>query len=383
MGKSNISSSFNRREFLRIVAALTSISVVSSFLEACSRMGLIDYESATPVPTDTEAPVASPTAEESPTVEVATATSEGDLSDEDKAQLAFVKTTDRVGGVGLAIDLLGVNPVDGKSVFIKPNLNTSDPAPAATDSDMLRALVVKLWDMGATKITVGDRAGMGVTREVMERLGIFAMSEELGFETMVFDELEASDWEMFKVPGGRWHRGFPFARPCLEHDAIVQMCCLKTHGYDGHFTMSLKNSVGFVAKTIPGDSYDYMAALHRSAYLRQMVAEVNTVYTPALIVMDGVESFVNGGPDSGKRVNSEIVLAGTDRIAMDAVGVAVLRHFGTTRNVSEGPIFELDQISRAVQLELGIDGPEKINLLTGDDDSAAYAEEILEQLAAL
>jgi len=156
----------------------------------------------------------------------------------------------------------------------------------------------------------------------------------------------------------------------------VQTCNLKTHRYGGHFTLSLKNSVGFAAKRTRAGGYDYMSELHSSPYQRQMIAEINTAYAPALIVMDGVEAFVNGGPDRGKKVQAQVVLAGTDRVAMDALGVAILRLFGTTREVSRGKIFEQEQIARAVELGLGVDSPAKIELVTGDADSEAYATRI-------
>jgi uncharacterized protein (DUF362 family) len=107
-----------------------------------------------------------------------------------------------------------------------------------------------------------------------------------------------------------------------------------------------------------------------------MIAEINTVYSPDLIVMDGVEAFVDGGPDKGKKVASEVVLAGTDRVAIDAVGVAILRHFGTTQEVSQGSIFELEQIARAAELGLGVDSPDKIELITGDGESRSFADQI-------
>ncbi len=139
--------------------------------------------------------------------------------------------------------------------------------------------------------------------------------------------------------------------------------------------MSLKNSVGMVAKFVPGDEHNYMNELH-STNQREKIAEINTAYEPALIVLDGVDAFTKGGPATGTKVNSQVALAGTDRIAVDAVGVALLRYYGTTSNVSNSPIFELAQIKRAVELGLGVDSPEKIKIITDDADSAAYAEEI-------
>jgi uncharacterized protein (DUF362 family) len=159
----------------------------------------------------------------------------------------------------------------------------------------------------------------------------------------------------------------------LDSACVAQACALKTHRFGGHFTLSLKNSVGLAAKHTARGGYNYMNELHGSRYQRHMVAEINQSYTPALIVMDGVEAFTTGGPDKGKLVKSEVVLASADRIAIDAVGVAILRMFSTTPQVSAGKIFEQAQLARAVELGLGVSGPSQIELVTGDLASADYA----------
>jgi uncharacterized protein (DUF362 family) len=97
-------------------------------------------------------------------------------------------------------------------------------------------------------------------------------------------------------------------------------------------------------------------------------------------VLDGVAAFVEGGPAQGKQVQANLILAGIDRVAIDAVGVAVLRHFGTTPEVSQGAIFEQEQIAGAVELGLGVGSPDQIELITDDPDSAAYARQIQEIL---
>jgi uncharacterized protein (DUF362 family) len=297
-----------------------------------------------------------------------------------KAQVAFVKTDDRAAGVKKALELLNLNRIKGKSLFLKPNFNSADPAPGSTDPDTLSTLVQMLQTLGAASITVGDRSGMGDTRRVMEQKKIFRMADELGFEAMVFDELVADDWILQQLPGSHWQRGFAVPRPVLEADGVVQTCCLKTHRYGGHFTLSLKNSVGMAAKWVPDESYNYMNELHSSPDQRRMIAEINTVYQPDLVILDGVEAFVEGGPDQGKKVQANLILAGTDRVALDAVGVAVLRHFDTTPEVSRGAVFEQEQIARAVELGLGVGSPDQIELITADADSAVYARQIEEIL---
>ena len=292
------------------------------------------------------------------------------------AHVAFVKTTDRAAGIQRALDLLNVNSFQGKDLFLKPNFNSADAAPGSTHEDTLVALIRQLKARGAGPLTIGDRSGMGNTREVMESKQTFKMATELGAKVVVFDELRADDWEPIKLSDSHWQQGFALPRLVRNAGGIVQTCCLKTHRYGGHFTLSLKNSVGLAAKFVPSQPYNYMQELHTSPHQRRMIAEINTAYRPDLVVLDGVEAFATGGPDTGKLVHANVVLAGTDRVAIDAVGVALLRYFGTTPEVSRGTIFEQEQLARAVELRLGVSGPKQIELVTGDRDSAEYAKEI-------
>ncbi len=292
------------------------------------------------------------------------------------AHVAFVKTTDRAAGVKRAIELLSLQKFHGKDLFIKPNFNSSDPTPGSTHEDTLAALLLQLKAMGAGPLTVGDRSGMGNTREVMTKKSAFQMGKELDAKVIVFDELGADDWELIKHSDMHWEQGFALPLPVRKAGGVVTTCCLKTHRYGGHFTLSLKNSVGFAAKLVPGNSYNFMRELHSSPNQRRMIAEINAAYKPDLIVLDGIQAFTNGGPDQGKMVQSNVILAGTDRVAIDAVGVALLRHFGTTPEVSQGAIFDQEQIARAVQLKIGVSSPKQIELVTGDKESAEYAKQI-------
>jgi uncharacterized protein (DUF362 family) len=296
-------------------------------------------------------------------------------------QVAFVKTQNRSTGLERALDMLDIPSMRGKTVFLKPNFNSGDPPPGSTHNDTLRSLALRLKALGAERISIGDRSGMGNTRDIMEDKGIFALAEELGCQTVVFDELDASGWEHRDLRDSHWSRGFAVARPVTAADVLVQTCCLKTHRFGGHFTLALKNSVGMVAKQVPGDDYNYMSELHNSPDQRRMIAEINAAFQPDLIVLDGVEAFVEGGPDQGSQVEAQVVLAGSDPVAIDAVGVAILRHFGTTPVVRQGPIFEQEQIARAVELGLGARSPAEIQLVTPDAESEAYAAKIQEILA--
>jgi uncharacterized protein (DUF362 family) len=293
-------------------------------------------------------------------------------------KVALVCTRDRGQGVRHAIDLLDLKSFQGKSVVLKPNFNSADPAPGSTHNDTLRSLVLTLQTMGAEQIILAERSGPGdSTRAVMEKKGVFQLAQELGFDILNLEEMDLEGWSRMEPEGSHWSEGFLFPRVYLEAEAIVQTCCLKTHAYGGHFTLSLKNAVGLV----PLAGQPFMKELHSSPYQRQMIAEINTAYSPDLVVMDGVEAFVDGGPATGTRVEAGVMLASSDRVAIDAVGVAILRLLGTTPEVSNGFIFAQDQIARAAELGLGVSSADQIQLVTGDATSQSLAARVGDVLA--
>jgi uncharacterized protein (DUF362 family) len=96
--------------------------------------------------------------------------------------------------------------------------------------------------------------------------------------------------------------------------------------------------------------------------------------------MDGMETFVDGGPMEGTMKEANIIVAGTDKIAIDAVGVAILRLLGTTPEVSKDSIFNQEQIARAIELNIGIKKPEEIEFITEDEVSTNKVKEIKKEL---
>ncbi len=300
-------------------------------------------------------------------------------------QISLVRTDNRTEGTRKAVNLLKINPVKGKAIVLKPNFNTADPAPASTHNDTLRSLILTLKEMGARKITLAERSGPGpTTHDNMEKKGIFVMAKELGFEILDLQVMPREGWILIQPKDSHWKDGFLFPKVYREAEAIVTTPCLKTHQFGGHFTLSLKLSVGMVPPGLgPAGSggYPYMNELHSSKYQRVMIAEINTAYKTDLVVLDGVDAFVDGGPHVGTRVKANVILAGTDRVAIDAVGVAVLRRLGTTPEVSRGKIFEQDQIKRAAELGVGVKSAGEIEVVTGDKESEEYAAEIRKLLA--
>jgi ABC-type multidrug transport system ATPase subunit len=148
-------------------------------------------------------------------------------------------------------------------------------------------------------LNFGSKIADGSPREVMEKKGILPILDKLNVKVIDFDELDQKDWVLFKPKKSHWPNGFRIARPILDAECLISTCCLKTHQYGGIFTLSLKLSVGLTPKKL-------MRELHRSPDQRKMIAEINTAYSPRLIIMDGLEAFVDGGPSTGKKVQAGV-----------------------------------------------------------------------------
>ena len=283
--------------------------------------------------------------------------------------MALVKSQDRKEATREICRLFGLPSLHNKKVMIKPNFNTSDPCPGSTHNDTLQQLVLELRKGGASEITVGERSGPPPTESVLESKQVFDLARELNFRIVNFEDLEDSEWIPFHPPSNHWKSGFALPRPAVEADVIVSTCCLKTHQYGGVFTLSLKLSVGFTPKKL-------MRELHRSPDMRKMIAEINVGYSPQLIVLDGLEAFVDGGPMTGEKKEANVFLAGSDRVAVDATGLAVLKDLGSNKAIMGKKIFEQEQIARAAELGLGVTGPDQIELIAPDKESQVYAEKL-------
>lgn len=287
-----------------------------------------------------------------------------------RSKVSLVKTSDRASGIERAIELLGSNPVKGKDVLLKPNFNTADPYPGSTHNETLARLVTRLREMGTQAVTIVERSGPADTSDVLEEKGIYELCKKLDVGLINFEELPPEDWVRISPPRSHWRKGFDVARPVLDAECVVSTCCLKTHGFGGVFTMSLKLSVGITHKK-------NMSELHSSfKSMRKMIAEINQAYTPSLILLDGIEAFTDRGPMTGLKKRADVILAGTDRIAIDAVGLAVLKHLGSNKAIMERPVFAQEQIARAVELGLGVTRPEDIEIITADPESETYSEKL-------
>lgn len=299
--------------------------------------------------------------------------------EEDEAQtpVAIVKTTNRAAGIPRAVELLGDSDFSGREVYLKGSYNSAHPFPATTHPDSLSASVKFLRSKGSSAITLVERSGMGLTREVMEMLGVLERIRELGIAFLPLEDLSAQDWAQIDLPGSHWKNGIEAPRFLTGESCVVQICNLRTHRFGGEFSASLKNSIGLIAKQSSTNAQqNYMEELHSSPHQCSMIAEVNQVYSPQLLIMDVVQTFIEGGPESGQIADPGIIAASRDRVALDAVGIAILRHFGAEFPLDRGSVFDQKQIKRSVEIGLGVRSAAQIHLIADDDESRILASRL-------
>ena len=182
-------------------------------------------------------------------------------------------------------------------------------------------------------------------------------------------------------------------------DHVINVPVIKTH-FQAWFTMSMKAFVGMshhrtrreFHTAFKGNSnlMDQKASGSRRRLgpegrkqdveevepMVHRVAELNLGITPSLNILDGTRSFVFGGPSHGDTVDPKLIVASRDRIAADATGVAVLKHYGTGAACRTSRVWENPFIQHGIKIGLGIDSLEKLNLKhAGLDEDIKEIEE--------
>jgi uncharacterized protein (DUF362 family) len=249
----------------------------------------------------------------------------------------------------------------GKEVLVKPNVNSDDPHPATTNPEVVRATVELLYEAGARRVVVGDMSGIYwlPTKQSMEKTGIAKAVLQAGAELAFFEEEE---WVAMAPPQANYLKSFSIPRRVYEAEVLISLPVIKTHKY-ATYSMSLKNFVGIIS------SVD-RRKLHTSRYMEEMIAEINLAATPDLIIMDGTRSMVAGGPTSGSVKETNVILASGDRVAIDVVGLSIVKSFNEWERVAEIGIWEQRQIKRAVELGLGANSCEDIEVVSAGDSQA-------------
>jgi len=222
-----------------------------------------------------------------------------------------------------AIDILG-----GMSKFVPKNSsvlllgNVWNVPGTFTKPDIFRAIARMCWEARAKNVTC---VSMMPVRN-WEMTGNATVLKKEGVVLRLFDFEDYSQYKRVPIPNGRLLKEAEIMNEFFNHDVFINVPICKHH-VDTVFSCTMKNLMGL-------NSYRNNRKFHidedgraisTAEHLGQCIADLNTVIVPTLNVIDATEFIATNGPmGPGKIVKPRKIVAGVDRLALDAYCIALL-----------------------------------------------------------
>jgi len=196
-----------------------------------------------------------------------------------------------------------------KPILIKPNyINSKHPSTGiTTDSRVVEGIIKFLRQRKMREIIIGEGSGTTDTFRAFEVAGIDAVAERWGVKLV---DLNKDEFVEVYPPNPLSLKKVRVAKTALE-SIIISVPKLKPHRI-ATVTLSLKNMMGALASK---------GTMHER--LSRNIADLASVIKPNISVIDGIIAG-EGHETSGNPVEMNLVIAGIDPVAVDAVGAAVM-----------------------------------------------------------
>jgi len=240
--------------------------------------------------------------------------------EEDVAQLKL-----KIGeAISLAVGSIDNIVGEGETVLIKPNLAFQAPPESfsVVDPRVIEAMVSYLKENSkAGEVWVGDNPSLGQhvgrSRPAFRMSGMQAAAERGGADRVIFfDEEELVE---VQIKGARLYKQAKIYKPLLDADRVINLPKMKTH-LAGIVTLGVKNWQGIIPNIHPsGEQQD----LHRLD-LGQKCADLLRVREADLTLVDAVIGMEGQGPHAGTPVEMNLLIAGAQTVAVDAVASFVM-----------------------------------------------------------
>jgi uncharacterized protein (DUF362 family) len=231
----------------------------------------------------------------------------------------------------------------GDTVLINPNLviPQSPETGATTDPRVCQAIADMVKEIGARPI-IAESSAVGIDTEEAFRATGYTKLREKGYEVI---DLKKEKTTKVPIPKGKSVKELSLPRPVVEAKAIISVPAMKTHD-QALVTLSLKNTKGLLPDT-------FKRKFHTTFGIYQGVADLCTVFRPALAVVDGIIAQEGLGPMFGTPVEMDLIIAGKDPVAVDAI-TSMVMGFGPQED---------GVIDAAARLGVGTADPDKIEVV--------------------
>lgn len=235
-----------------------------------------------------------------------------------------------------SIELIGgLNLDSGQSVVIKPNVcNSKNPdGMVITDFSLIKAVVDIVRENGNDLVLVesDNISGSAVTR--MEKSGLMGYLDDWDVD---FINLSQDRYVEYPVAGTT----LKLPKTVLEADYFINLPKIKTCAHT-LVTLGIKNLYGIFQRKQKGK-------LHK--HLDEILPFLAATIRNDLVIADGINCMEGNGPVVGNPVCLDLVLAGRNVVAVDAIismimgfNPAEIPHIALSSERGVGPI-DLEQI---------------------------------------
>jgi uncharacterized protein (DUF362 family) len=232
--------------------------------------------------------------------------------------IAVVKGQNYLRNTKKAVELLGgmekFVPGDSK-VAILANVQRNNPG-TYTNPEILRAAIQMCKEAGAKEI--GCISWLG--EKYWDNTGLKGVIEAEGVDLVITNLKDETRFKAVPVPNGIGLKEARVMESLFDYDVLIDMPITKDHS-GNKFTGTLKNLMGLNSpqsnRTFHKENWETDKS--SIAHLEQSIADLNTVIHPDLCIVDATEFIVTNGPfGPGELHKPQKIIAGTDRVAIDA-----------------------------------------------------------------
>jgi len=225
---------------------------------------------------------------------------------------ATKKALEAIGGISRFVKR-------GQRVVLKPNMSFArTPDFSATTHPLVVATVAQACiEAGAPQVLVLDHT-LHRPELCLERTGIRDACRSIsGVHVLALQE--RTFFREVKIPKGEVLESVEVVKEILDGHLLINIPVAKSHSATG-VSLGMKGLMGLV--------WD-RESFHSRFNINQAIADLGTVIKPQLTILDATRALVSGGPGGPGQVRKpNLIIAGTDPVAVDSYGVSIVPWYG-------------------------------------------------------
>jgi len=235
-----------------------------------------------------------------------------------KVDISVVKGEDYFENTIKAVEQLGgmkrFVPKDSR-VAILANPQRNNPG-AFTKPEVVGAIVRMCKQVGAKEINCVSL----LPQQNWENTGLLKAVKAEGGNVVLVDRQDDSQFIEKDIPKGIALKKASIMKEFYQYDVFIDVPITKDHA-GNKFTGTMKNLMGLNSSKSNRTFHkqDWKTDVDAITHLDQCIADLNTIIKPDLCIVDATEFIITNGPfGPGELIKPQKVIAGTDRVAIDA-----------------------------------------------------------------